>query len=239
MPAEPNLPSVDPKLSYILSLGTSVVKHNFNDTRRVRKWLTLSSDCLTLKWRTIGDAETVGGAHAQSPATPRTPRGSLFTPRSSSSSILLSDVQQILYGPFSNNFHYKTAKLRVDKDYSCFSLLLRSGERSVDFAFEDDSVALTWLAGLQQLISFFCPDGPPDPRLCWTLPKLRVQRLRLKVAAEIEESEHHDAALVLAGIVKDATVGVYETKIVASHHVVVDVDGKGENEDQQVICQRV
>jgi len=227
---EPTL-EIDPKVQHLLTSGCAVVKHNLNGSKRVRKWLTLSNDCLTLKWRTIGESEGAGAAQT-APLTPRSP--SLFTPRESASSILLSDVQMILYGPFSANFARKSTKARVDKDYNCFSLALRTLERTIDFAFEDEATALPWLAGIQQLVTFFA-EVPPEPRLCWTLSKLRVQRLRLKVAAEIEVSEHQDAARVLAGIARDAADGIYAKEVVATEHVVIDMKAI----EEERICQRV
>jgi hypothetical protein len=57
----------------------------------------------------------------------------------------------------------------------------------LDFAFEDEGSALPWLCGLQQLISFFAPVRPPA-HLTWTMPKLRIQKLRLKLTGEVEDT---------------------------------------------------
>lgn len=57
----------------------------------------------------------------------------------------------------------------------------------IDMAFEDEGDVLPWLSGLQQLMCFFAPTRPPE-HLIWTLSKLRIQKLRLKVVAEAEET---------------------------------------------------
>ena len=46
---------------------------------------------------------------------------------------------------------------------------------------------LTWLLGLQQLIVYFSPDQTQVSER-WTLPKLQLQKLRLKVSGESDRT---------------------------------------------------
>lgn len=118
------------KVELLLKSGCAVQKHDFNRNRRTRKWLAPSNDCRTFKWRYLTEEED------------GTPRGSLFTPHGSSNSIQLSDVAQIIYGPYTQNFRNKSSKQRVDEKYKCFTLELRQGDRTLDFAFGDESTVL-------------------------------------------------------------------------------------------------
>ena len=87
---------------------------------------------------------------------------------------------------------------RVDARWSCFSLVLRES-RTVDFAAEDESVLLPWLLGLQQLIVYFSPQASPLNER-WTLPKLHLQKLRLKVSGESDKTGQGPYDVVLSAV---------------------------------------
>ena len=57
----------------------------------------------------------------------------------------------------------------------------------VDFAAEDETSLLPWLLGLQQLIVYFA-QTPSQANERWTLPKLHLQKLRLKVSGESDRT---------------------------------------------------
>ena len=78
-----------------------------------------------------------------------------------------------------------------------------------------------WLNGLQKLVCFFAK-GKIDPRMCWTVAKLRVQKLRLKLSSEVERSEHKDVLRVLTNVVQDAAWGV-SNKSIALSQVCIDI----------------
>ena len=88
-------PRVDESLLEMMKRGTYAYKHDFNRSKRVRKYLTLSGDGLSLRWKTIGMSEIISGAPLSpgmdSPGSPRTPReggfGGLLSPRASEPSM--------------------------------------------------------------------------------------------------------------------------------------------------------
>ena len=67
------------------------------------------------------------------------------------------EVQQVCFGPYTENFSRRSYDKRRDPSYRCFSLLLRTSNRSLDFAFEDDADTMDWLLALQTLVCFFSP----------------------------------------------------------------------------------
>ena len=69
----------------------------------------------------------------------------------------------------------------------------------VDFAAEDESVLLPWLLGLQQLIVYFAPTLT-SPAERWTLSKLHLQKLRLKVSGESDKSGQGPYDVVLSAV---------------------------------------
>jgi len=114
----------------------------------------------------------------------------------------LSEVSHIIYGPYTDTFAKKTAHDRVDPRWKCFSLVLRES-RTVDFAAETESVLLPWLLGLQQLIVYFSP-GLSTVNERWTLPKLNLQKLRLKVSGECDETGQGPYDVVLKAVLNVA-----------------------------------
>lgn len=69
----------------------------------------------------------------------------------------------------------------------------------MDFAAEDESVLLPWLLGLQQLIVYFSHNviGLDEQ---WTLSKLHLQKLRLKVSGESDKSGQGPYDVVLSAV---------------------------------------
>jgi hypothetical protein len=112
--------------------------------------------------------------------------------------VTLSDVSHIIYGPYTDTFAKKTSFDRVDPRWACFSLVLRES-RTVDFAAEDENVLLPWLLGLQQLIVNFSP-GLSASNERWTLPKLHLQKLRLKVSGESDRTGQGPYDVVLSAV---------------------------------------
>ena len=106
--------------------------------------------------------------------------------RSPCATVTLSDVSHIIYGPYTDTFAKKTSHDRIDPRWACFSLVLRES-RTVDFAAEDEDTLLPWLLGLQQLIVYFA-QSPTQANERWTLPKLHLQKLRLKVSGESDRT---------------------------------------------------
>jgi len=120
-----------------------------------------------------------------------------------SCTVTLSDVSHIIYGPYTDTFAKKTAHDRQDPRWSCFSLVLRES-RTVDFACEKEEELLPWLLGLQQLIVYFTPNGSaPNER--WTLPKLHLQKLRLKVSGDSDRTGQGPYDVVLSAVLDVAT----------------------------------
>ena len=60
-------------------------------------------------------------------------------------------------------------------------------QRTVDFAAEDEDSLLVWLLGLQQIIAFWANPKVPESEQ-WTMPKLHLQKLRLKVSGESDKT---------------------------------------------------
>jgi len=222
-----------------LKAGCYVYKHDFNRTKRVRKLLMLSEEdgkqgkWMALKWSNAGASDSPGGSSTprgsttprsgepSSPATPQSPRRSSFSdllmsPRGSDGSTKVSvfEIAQVCFGPYTENFSRRSVEKRIDASHRCFSLLMRSVNRSLDFAFEDDADTLPWLLGLQQLVCYFSPT-PIEASMIWTLPKLHVQTLRLKLQAEAETKEC-SMLQALVGVTRDAARGVYAMQTVDS-----------------------
>jgi len=183
-----------------MNQGNYFYKHDFGRNKRSRKWLVLSTDGLSLRWRSVGANDVVSAGDGSTSARGGgTGRGIL---RSASFSryttIALSDVSHIIYGPYTDTFARKTAVDRSDTRWCCFSLVLRES-RTVDFAAEDETVLLPWLLGLQQLIVYFSPTlTSPEER--WTLSKLHLQKLRLKVSGESDRSGQGPYDVVLSAV---------------------------------------
>ena len=259
MPALPPAPSllltaspflvkthVDVNLIEVMKAGAYFYKHDYGRAKRGRKWLVLSNDGLSLKWRSVGATEVVqpgdgsaassrggtssrgscgGGSSARGlmksasfsrfssgarqalpsphqtppflagiaqPPAPVAPGQAASDPAGAHSclrllpAVPLSDVSHIIYGPYTDTFSKKTAHDRVDHRWVCFSLVLRES-RTLDLAMEEESGLLTWLLGLQQLIVYFSPDKTNVSER-WTLPKLQLQKLRLKVSGESDRA---------------------------------------------------
>ena len=181
----------DSMLLDVMKQGGYFFKHDFGRNKRSRKELKLSNDGLKLSWKSVGANENKGGS----------PSGGAFIRSSSfsrSSSISLSDVSHIIFGPYTDTFAKKTVHDRVDPRWACFSLVLRES-RTIDFAAEDEASLLPWLLGLQQLIVFFSP-GASDPADRWTLPKLHLQKLRLKVSGESDRTGQGPYDVVLEAV---------------------------------------
>ena len=112
--------------------------------------------------------------------------------------VSLADVSHIIFGPYTDTFAKKTVHDRVDPRWACFSLVLRES-RTVDFAAEDETSLLPWLLGLQQLIVYFSP-SPVGVAERWTLPKLHLQKLRLKVSGESDRTGQGPYDVVLSAV---------------------------------------
>jgi len=203
MPDDEN--EVNADLMDLMRGGAFFWKHDFGRSKRTRKWMWLTKDGLTLKWKAVGKDDP------PPPAGDGTDRGSpssrgVFgrsTSFSRVTSITLSDVSHIIYGPYTDTFAKKTAHDRVDPRWSCFSLVLRES-RTVDFAAEDEAVLLPWLLALQQLIVYFsAASSAVNER--WTLPKLHLQKLRLKVSGESDRTGQGPYDVVLSAVLDVAT----------------------------------
>jgi len=193
---------VDANLLEMMKAGSYFYKHDFGRNKRGRKFLKLSNDGLSLKWKSVGQNEVVAGSESErgSPSARGILRSASF---SRSTSITLSDVSHIIYGPYTDTFAKKTSYDRVDPRWSCFSLVLRES-RTVDFAAEAEEVLLPWLLGLQQLIVYFTPNAS-QPNERWTLPKLHLQKLRLKVSGESDRTGQGPYDVVLSAVLDVAT----------------------------------
>jgi len=119
--------------------------------------------------------------------------------------VTLSDVSHIIYGPYTDTFAKKTSHDRVDPRWACFSLVLRES-RTVDFAAEDEASLVPWLLGLQQLIVYFS-QNPLQANERWTLPKLHLQKLRLKVSGESDRTGQGPYDVVLSAVLDVAQEG--------------------------------
>ena len=86
--------------------------------------LKLSNDGLKLTWKSVGANEVVAGSGTDrgSPSARGVLRSASF---SKTTSISLSDVSHIIYGPYTDTFAKKTYHDRVDPRWACFSLVLR------------------------------------------------------------------------------------------------------------------
>ena len=207
--------NVDPSLLELMKSGAYFYKHDFGRSKRSRKWLVLSTDGLSLRWRGVGQQEVV--AVGDGSGTSRGGSSARGLLRSSSFSrfttISMADVSHMIYGPYTDTFAKKTAHERVDPRWACFSLVMRenrtvrpfahlpclasrrlgtphlASHRQVDLAAENEGTMLNWLLGLQQLIAYFSPTyiNPIDQ---WTASKLQLQKLRLKVAGEGDRTGH-------------------------------------------------
>lgn len=195
---------VEPELLNVLKTGGYFYKHDFGRSKRGRKWLVLSSDGLSLRWRAVSITEMVpqgeGGSSRGGTSSARLMRSTSF---SRYTTISLADVSHIIYGPYTDTFSRKPAHDRVDARWSCFSLVMREASRTVDFAAEDEGSLLTWLLGLQQLIAYFAPTTPQMYER-WTLSKLRLQKLRLKVSGETDRTGQGPYDVVLSAVLDAA-----------------------------------
>ena len=81
-----------------------------------------------------------------------------------------------------------------------------AGDVQVDFAAEDEISLLPWLLGLQQLIVFFEPSKSQENER-WTLPKLHLQKLRLKVSGESDRTGQGPYDVVLSAVLDVAQEG--------------------------------
>ena len=190
---------VAPELLEMMKGGGYFYKHDFGRAKRGRKHLKLSNDGLKITWKSVGANEVVpnGGG---------TDRGILRSASfSRTTSITLSDVSHIIYGPYTDTFAKKTSHDRVDQRWACFSLVLRES-RTVDFAAEDEASLLPWLLGLQQLIVYFAAT-PSAENERWTLPKLHLQKLRLKVSGESDRTGQGPYDVVLSAVLDCAQEG--------------------------------
>lgn len=68
---------------------------------------------------------------------------------------------------------------------------------------EEEGSLLTWLLGLQQLIVYFSPDVTVSSER-WTLPKLQLQKLRLKVSGESDRTGQGPFDVVLSAVLDAA-----------------------------------
>ena len=161
--------------------------------------LRLSNDGLKLTWKSVGANEVVPDGSGTDRGSPSAAKSLLRSASfSKSTSITLSDVSHIIYGPYTDTFAKKTYHDRTDQRWACFSLVLRES-RTVDFAAEDETILLPWLLGLQQLIVYFSPTlSAPNER--WTLPKLHLQKLRLKVSGESDKTGQGPYDVVLHAV---------------------------------------
>lgn len=184
-----------------LQAGAYFIKHERN--KRTRKWVVLSPDLQSLMWRTVSVDEyvTPGDASCTSnKSSTATPRSIVRSPSfSKSQSISLADVSHIIYGPFTEAFAKKSAQTRQDERAVCFSLIMRDN-KTIDLAAEDDSQVLVWLFGLQQLVTWL--SSAPQTLQRWTMPKLRLQKIRLAVAGESEKTGQGLYNVVLAAVIK-------------------------------------
>lgn len=197
--------------------GAYFYKHDFGRNKRGRKHLKLSTDGLKITWKAVGANEVVadGGATDRSSPAKSIIRSASF---SRTTSISLADVSHIIYGPYTDTFAKKTSHDRVDQRWACFSLVLRES-RTVDFAAENEKTLLEWLLGLQQLIAYFAPPPGPAPSERWTLPKLRLQKLRLKVSGESDRTGQGPYDVVLSAVLdvaqEDQIMNAQTTKLQA------------------------
>ena len=190
-----------------LKKGAYFYKHDFGRAKRGRRWVVLSNDGMLLRWRSVGTHEVVapgdGNSTARSSSPARSSGGVSARLKKSASfsrytNCALSDVSHIIYGPYTDTFAKKTSHDRVDPRWACFSLVLRES-RTVDFAAEDETSLLPWLLGLQQLIVYFSP-SPVGVAERWTLPKLHLQKLRLKVSGESDRTGQGPYDVVLSAV---------------------------------------
>jgi len=192
----------------MMKAGGYFYKHDFGRAKRGRKHLRLSTDGLKITWKTVGANEVVAEGGATDRSSPAK-GGMTAVIRSASfsrtTSITLSDVSHIIYGPYTDTFAKKTSHDRVDPRWACFSLVLRES-RTVDFAAEDEASLLPWLLGLQQLIAYFAPT-PSHANERWTLPKLQLQKLRLKVSGESDRTGQGPYDVVLSAVLDVAQMG--------------------------------
>jgi hypothetical protein len=190
--------NVDPNLQELMKKGGYFYKHDYGRAKRSRKHLKLSTDGLKITWKAVGQNEVVpDGSGTDRGASPSRSilRSASF---SRSTSITLADVSHIIFGPYTDTFAKKTSHDRVDPRWACFSLVLRES-RTVDFAAEDETSLLPWLLGLQQLIVYFSP-SPVGVAERWTLPKLHLQKLRLKVSGESDRTGQGPYDVVLSAV---------------------------------------
>ena len=187
---------VDPLLMDLMKTGAYFNKHDFGRSKRGRKHLKLSSDGTKLSWRNATATETVSADGSPAKGILRSASFSRTT------SINLGDVSHIIYGPYTDTFAKKTVYDRVDPRWACFSLVLKES-RTCDFAAEDEATLLPWMLGLQQLIVHFSPTlSAPNER--WTLPKLHLQKLRLKVSGESDRTGQGPYDVVLNAVIEVA-----------------------------------
>ena len=194
-----------------LKKGAYFYKHDFGRAKRGRRWVVLSNDGMLLRWRSVGTHEVVapgdGNSTARSSSPARSSGGVSARLKKSASfsrytNCALSDVSHIIYGPYTDTFAKKTAGDRQDARWMCFSLVMRES-RTIDFAAELEESLLLWLLGLQQLIAYFSPQATSVAER-WTLPKLHLQKLRLKVSGESDRTGQGPYDVVLSAVLDAA-----------------------------------
>ena len=202
---------VAPQLMEVLKAGGYFYKHDFGRAKRGRRWVVLSNDGMLLRWRSVGTHEVVapgdGNSTARSSSPARSSGGVSARLKKSASfsrytNCALSDVSHIIYGPYTDTFAKKTAGDRQDARWMCFSLVMRES-RTIDFAAELEESLLLWLLGLQQLIAYFSPQATSVAER-WTLPKLHLQKLRLKVSGESDRTGQGPYDVVLSAVLDAA-----------------------------------
>lgn len=190
---------LEPALFDLLKAGAFFYKHEGGRGKRMRKWAVLSHDGLSLRWRAVGANDSAPSSEGSGVSS--SARGGISRSLSFSKwqSVSLAEASHIIYGPYTEAFDQKRA--RQDPSCACFSLVLRDSGKTVDLAAEDESKVIHWILGLQQLIAWF-GTGRTDALERWTLPKLRLQKLRLKVSGESDRTGQAPFDVVLSAVLK-------------------------------------
>ena len=154
----------------------------------------------------------------------------------------MNEITHIIYGPYTDTFARKSSVDRVDQRWACFSLVMGEADkqRTVDFAAEDEAVLLPWLLGLQQTIAFWAEQAgkPVPPSEQWTLPKLHLQKLRLKVSGESDRTGQGPYDVVLSAVLDVAGEKVTHdeaTKMIQKNFRRRNVQGKFQTAVQEMM----